>query len=161
MMKQAVQLLRYRQTSNHSARVASTNQIYVICESCLPLHASLPRGSGCMSSCPRRSSSPFRKPHPSVRRRGVHAEFHIDCAAFDNSSRALNTKVFQVIRVCCKRLVKRLVNARAPLRQPCSSLSSEKGEVLLRGVGNLRYLLNLSEKLCFSSAHLCSGSLMV
>ena len=41
------------------------------------------------------------------------------------------------------------------------SQTSEKGEVLLRGFGTLRYSFILSEKPCLSSAHLCRGSLMV
>ena len=40
-------------------------------------------------------------------------------------------------------------------------LMSEKGEVLLRGVGTPRYFAHPQWQLCLSSAHLCSGSLMV
>ena len=41
-----------------------------------------------------------------------------------------------------------------------TALRSEKGKLLLRGVGILGYVLILGE-LCLSSAHLCSGSLTV
>ena len=40
-------------------------------------------------------------------------------------------------------------------------LESEKGEVLLRGVGTLRYVLILGENSACPVPHLCGGSLMV
>ena len=62
---------------------------------------------------------------------------------------------------------RRAAGGRAGCRAPAESGRrqgvGERGrlQVLLRGVGTLRYLFILSEKLCLSSAHLCSGSLMV